>query len=576
MLSELVVHNFAIISRLHVTFDPGFTVITGETGAGKSILVGAVNLILGSRASQDMIRTGADETTVEALFTFENPDVLASRLRGLGAEPSTELVIKRTVSRLGRNRVFINGRLATLAQLQALAMGLISISGQHEHQILLNPDIHLDLLDQYGNLGEAASKVARAYAEWTQRLDAFRRLQRVKAQRQEQTDFLRFQLQELERARLVPCEDEELQAERKILHHAATLHEAAQAAYGLLYRDHGSVLEKLDEIAKHLKTIADIDPTQKPALDHVEQARIHAEESSFLVQHYAGSIRFDPARLAEVEDRLAVLGRLAKKYGPTVADMIRKRDELRKAMGESADVDWEESVLRKEANQAEERLRALAEELSRQRQSVAEKLRSEVEEVLALLDLPKARFDVMFSTPQQDDPESFSSLVSAKGIDRVEFLLSANPGEELKPLAKVASGGELSRILLALKTLLSRQGEAETLIFDEVDTGIGGRTAELVGRQLQHLSERFQVLCITHLPQIACFGTHHYRVIKHTSGETTQIAIARLRPQERVEELARMLGGVSITEKTLAHAKEWLERAQPPTFRKYNTSDKSC
>ncbi|ROQ89894.1 DNA repair protein RecN [Desulfosoma caldarium] len=561
MLSELLVHNFAIISRLHVAFEPGFTVITGETGAGKSILVGAVNLLLGGRASQEMIRTGADEATVEALFTFESPDVLASRLRGLDAEPSTELIIKRTVSRSGRNRVFINGRLATLAQLQALATGLISISGQHEHQILLNPEIHLDLLDQYGNLGATVAEVGKAYAEWTQRLDALKRLQRMKAQRQEQMDFLRFQLQELEAARLVPHEDEELQAERKRLQHAATLHDAAETAHRLLYRDHGSVLEKLGEIAKHLETIAHIDPAQKPALEHVEQARIHAEELSFLVQQYAGSIRFDPARLAEVEDRLAVLGRLAKKYGPTVADMIQKRDELRKALGQDADVAWEESALRKEAAEAEGRLRALAEDLSRKRQAVAEKLRGDVQDVLARLDLPEARFDVAFCAPSKDDANDFAGRVTAKGIDRVEFLLSANPGEDLKALAKVASGGELSRILLALKTLLSRQSEAETLIFDEVDTGIGGRTAELVGRQLQRLSERFQVLCITHLPQIACFGTHHYRVLKQTTGQTTQTAMARLSPQERVKELARMLGGVSITEKTLAHAREWLERA---------------
>ncbi len=562
MLSELVVHNFAIISKLHVTFDPGFTVITGETGAGKSILVGAVNLLLGGRASQEMIRTGAEEATVEALFTFESPMILAPRLESLDVELSTELLIKRTVSRSGRNRVFINGRLATLSQLQALATGLISISGQHEHQILLNPDIHLDLLDQYGNLGSDVLSVAKAYGEWAQRLESLKKLQRMKEQRQEQIDFMRFQLQELEGARLVPHEDEELQAERKLLQHAAVLHEAAETVYRLLYRDHGSVLEKLTEITKHLEIIVGIDPSQKQALDHVEQARIHAEELSFLVQRYAGSIRFDPGRLAEVEDRLAVLGRLAKKYGPTVEDMIRKREDLRKALGEDADVAWEESVLQKEVVQAEEHLLALAEELSRKRQAVATELRGEVENILARLDLPKARFDVAFSHAVEDTAHGFAGRVTPKGIDRVEFLLSANPGEALKPLAKVASGGELSRILLALKTLLSRQGEAETLIFDEVDTGIGGRTAELVGRQLQDLSRRFQVICITHLPQIACFGTHHYRVSKESTGDTTQTMMTRLEPRERVSELARMLGGVTITDQTLAHAREWLDRAQ--------------
>ncbi|MEJ5365050.1 MAG: DNA repair protein RecN [Desulfosoma sp.] len=563
MLSELVVHNFAIISRLHVAFDSGFTVITGETGAGKSILVGAVNLLLGGRASQDMIRTGADEATVEALFTFDNPKILAERLQGLDVEPSAELVIKRTVSRSGRNRVFINGRLATLSQLQALAVGLISISGQHEHQVLLNPDIHLDLLDQYGGLEDDAARVAEAYAQWTQKLDALKRLQRMKEQRREQLDFMRFQLHELEAARLVPNEDEELQNERRILQHAATLHEAAENAHRLIYREHGSVIEKLDEAARNLETIARIDPSQAPALDHVEQARIHVQELSYMLQQYLGGIRFDPQRLAEVEDRLAQLARLAKKYGPTVADMIRTRDELRTALSGDADADWEESVLQKEAARAEEHLRALAQELSRRRRSAAARLRGDVEQVLARLDLPKARFDVRFSGDADVSAEDFAAQITAKGLDRVEFLLSANPGEALKPLAKVASGGELSRILLALKTLLSGQGEAETLIFDEVDAGIGGRTAELVGRQLQDLARRFQVICITHLPQIACYGSHHYRVAKESDQDTTRTTISRLDPQERITELARMLGGVTITEKTLAHAREWLERAHP-------------
>ncbi len=246
--------------------------------------------------------------------------------------------------------------------------------------------------------------------------------------------------------------------------------------------------------------------------------------------------------------------------------MIRTRDELRKALTGDADAEWEETVLQKEAGQAEERLKALAQELSRKRRSAAARLRDDVEQVLARLDLAKARFDVRFSEEAEGAAEDFAGRVTAKGIDRVEFLLSANPGEALKPLAKVASGGELSRILLALKTLLSRQGEAETLIFDEVDAGIGGRTAELVGRQLQELARRFQVICITHLPQIACYGTSHYRVVKESDGDTTRTAIARLGDEERIAELARMLGGVTITEKTLAHAREWLERAQstPP------------
>jgi DNA repair protein RecN (Recombination protein N) len=562
VLSELIVHNFAIIRRLHLSLDPGLTILTGETGAGKSILVGAVNLVLGSRASQEMIRTGAEEATVEAVFTFDSPDVLRPRLEPLGLEPATELLIKRTVTRSGRNRVFINGQLATVQQLQGLAQGLISISGQHEHQVLLDPDVHLDLLDRYGDLGGDAEKVQEAFRRWAEKREALRRLRQMKRQRQEQLDFMRFQLQELEAAQLHEGEDEALEAERRLLKHAATLHEAASASYGLIYRDPGAVLERLDDTSRHLQTIVEIDPSRKNLLEYVEQARIHMEELSHGLQQVLSSIRFDPGRLAEVEDRLAVLARLAKKYGPTVADMIRKREELRQAAASDADVEWEESRLEKEIAAAFDEYRELAGDLSRKRREAAGRLREDVEKVLAHLDLPRARFDAAVQSPSPRDVAAWEAAATARGVDRVEFLLSANPGEALKPLAKVASGGELSRILLALKTLLSRQGEAETLVFDEVDTGIGGRTAELVGRQLQQLAERFQVICITHLPQIACFGRHHFRVHKESDADSTRTSVTRLDDRERVEELARMLGGVTITEKTLAHAREWLEKAR--------------
>ncbi|SMC20574.1 DNA replication and repair protein RecN [Desulfacinum hydrothermale DSM 13146] len=562
MLSELIVHNFAIIRRLHLSLDPGLTILTGETGAGKSILVGAVNLVLGSRASQEMIRTGAEEATVEAIFTFDSPEVLRSRLAPLGLEPATELLIKRTITRSGRNRVFINGQLSTVQQLQGLAQGLISISGQHEHQTLLDPEVHLELLDRYGELGDDAAQVAQAFQRWAAKREALKRLRQMKRQRQEQLDFMRFQLQELEAAQLQEGEDETLEAERRLLKHAATLHEAASAAYGLVYRDQGAVLERLDETDRHLQTIVDIDPSRKSLQEYVEQARIHMEELSHGLQEVLSSIRFDPGRLAQVEDRLAVLGRLANKYGPSVAHMIRKRDELRQALASDGEVEWEESQLEKEIAAAFHTYRELARALSHRRKEAAERLQEDVERVLARLDLPRARFQAAVQPPPDRDLKAWETAATARGVDRVEFLLSANPGEDLKPLAKVASGGELSRILLALKTLLSHQGEAETLVFDEVDTGIGGRTAELVGRQLQQLSERFQVLCITHLPQIACFGRHHFRVHKESDADSTRTSVTRLDDRARVEELARMLGGVTITEKTLDHAREWLERAR--------------
>ncbi len=561
MLTELIVHNFAIIHRLHLAFDSGLTMLTGETGAGKSILVGAVNLILGSRASQEMIRTGSDEATVEAAFTFDDPGVLGPKLAALGQEPAEELIIKRTITRTGRNRIFINGQLATLQQLQQLARGLISVSGQHEHQVLLSRDVHLDLLDRYGNLEEERSSVAEAFHAWNQKREELQRLRRMKHEQRDQLDFMRFQLQELESARLQEGEDEVLEAERRILKNAAAVHEAAETAYGLIYRDQGAALELLDRVSEKLDFLTEIDPTRQPAREHLEQARIHLEELSHLLQDILSSVRFDPQRLAEVEDRLAVIHRLARKYGPTVADMIQKRQELQKALSADADLEWEESRLEKEIAEAESQYRGHAARLSEKRREAASRLREEVEHVLEQLDMRGARFDVRFWTPDSD-PRQAGSYATEKGTDQVEFVLSANPGEALKPLSKVASGGELSRILLALKTLLSHQEEAETLVFDEVDTGIGGRTAELLGRQLRRLARRFQVICITHLPQIACFGDHHFRVAKLRDDQATRTVITPLNDEQRVEELARMLGGVTITEKTRAHAREWLEKAR--------------
>ncbi|WP_170180186.1 DNA repair protein RecN [Desulfoglaeba alkanexedens] len=565
MLAELIVHNFAIIRDLQVDFEPGLNVLTGETGAGKSILVGAVNLILGSRASQEMIRSGAEEATVEALFVFHDSPVLQERYRSLGLAPGEECVIRRVVSRTGRNRVFIDGQLVTLQQLQAFAEGLLSISGQHEHQLLLNPEVHLDLLDDFGKLGPHVTDVAEAFDRWTRTRDQWMRLRRHREELARQRDFLRFQLNELESASLKPAEDEKLQAEEKVLRHAETLYEAAKRAQRLLYSDQGAVLERLDQVGKDLAVLASIDPRQKTLAEHLDQATIHLEELHHALQEYAGSIAFDPHRLAEIQDRLALIQRLAKKYGPTVDHMLEKLEELRTALADEEEQEFREEALQKEMETLRSTYLSRARALSEERRRAASALSEAVRSVLASLDLPRARFDVRFDEERENLETVTDAAFTRKGVDRVEFLLSANPGEDLKPLARVASGGELSRILLALKSLLSLQGEAETLIFDEVDTGIGGRTAELVGRQLQQLARRHQVICITHLPQIACYGAHHYKVAKHTSGDETHTLITRLDGGERVEELARMLGGVSISEKTRAHAREWLEKAQRAT-----------
>jgi len=581
VLTELVVHNFAIIRHLEIFFQDGLNMVSGETGAGKSILVGAVNLMLGGRASQEMIRTGATEATVEAIFPLADQNIVRERLDEWGLQASKELVIRRSINRSGRNRIFVNDQSVTLQQLQQLAKGLVSVSGQHEHQLLMDPEVHLELLDTFGSLEAYVREVGRLYGEWSATREALHKLRRSKEEKATHLDWMRFQLQEIESAKLQPDEDITLEKERNLLHHAATLSEAAESSFQKLYASRGAILGQLAEIEKSVETLGRIDPTQQPLLSHLEQARIQLEELAHSLQQYAHGISFDPQRLTAVEERLTVLQRLGKKYGSTVEAMLMRLEELSLALSREEDSDTMEERLEKTLEELRLAYLEKARDLSRRRHEVAVNLAGEVEDTLASMDMSRARFAVLFdekcnvgTKPDNTAEQDFSGksgvdnrptsdpTFTASGIDRAEFLLSANPGEDLKPLVKVASGGELSRILLALKSLLSRSGEAETLIFDEVDAGIGGRTAELVGLQLKRLADKHQVICITHLPQIACYGRHHYQVAKESTGEETVTNIRLLSQKERVEELSRMLGGIAISDKTRAHARELLQRGQ--------------
>lgn len=562
MLQEITVHNLAIIRQLEVSFGPGLNVVSGETGAGKSILVGAVNLILGSRASQDLIRSGAKEAMVEALFELPPDITLRAYLQELGIDFDGHLVIQRTISRTGRNRIFVNDQLVTLQQFQPLAAALASISGQHEHQTLLDPETHLGLLDAFGDLEGLCQEVANLFRQWSRARDELRKLRASRQQRAEQLLWMQAQLQEIEAAGLKAGEQEALQQEANVLKHAATLHDLAQRSYQSVYLDRDSILGQLAGVEKDLETLTKIDASQGMLRTNLNEARIHLEELAHTLQKYASAISLDPHRLTAVEERLAVLQRLGKKYGGSFEELLQRRDELRRALNEDEQSDLVEAQLEAELKRTQDAYLSRATELSGKRMDAGRRLAGEVEAVLATLDMHRARFAVQFEDRDRGKPAPSESAFSASGLDRLQFLLSANPGEDLKPLSKVASGGELSRILLALKSLLSRRGEAETLIFDEVDAGIGGRTAELVGRQLKLLAEKQQVICITHLPQIACYGDSHYRVAKQASGKETTTSIELLSPDERIEELARMLGGIAISDKTRAQAIEFLQRAQ--------------
>jgi DNA repair protein RecN (Recombination protein N) len=569
LLAELQISNFAIIDNLSVSLGPGLTVITGETGAGKSILVNAINLLLGSRGSADLIRSGSQEATVTALFNLLSEEDSAKNLKILNKFGSLEVLVKRTLSTSGRNRVFINDQLTTVGLLTELCRGLVSISGQHEHQLFLEPEAHLETIDRFGGLEKQVQTYAQTFAELKKRLTELRQLRRQAQERKEKEELRFFQLEEINKARVKVDEEIQLEEERERLRHVESLKEGAATAHQVLYADSGAVLEAVSKCQKILADLGGLDPTLKPLAETLEGLRHQVEDISFSLRDYTEQIQADPARLEWVEERLHTLRRLIQKYGGSTRAVIDHADQLRQEL-EATESD-EVEIGEKEKAVEEIRQKALKQalELSKSRRKTASRLGKAVEKTSASLDMPNCRFEVQFDLEESLAARSGTEairvgeyLLDEKGLDRVAFFFSANPGEEVRPMAKIASGGELSRIVLILKELLARKTAQETLIFDEVDSGIGGRTADRVGRSLNGLAQLHQVVCITHLPQIACYGDRHYVVRKSTYKGRTITALEELTGQERLEEIARMLGGEKISAKTRAHAKEMLSRAQ--------------
>ena len=576
MLAELQISDFAIIDKLSVSFNPGLTVITGETGAGKSILVNAINLLLGSRGSADLIRSGSQEATVNALFSLAGEDFSDKNSEILKKFGSLEVLLKRTLSASGRNRVYINDQLTTVGLLTEFCRGLVSISGQHEHQLFLEPEAHLETVDIFGGLEEQVETYAQTFAELKKMETELRQLRRQVQERKEKEELRFFQLEEINKARIKVDEEVQLDEERQRLRHVERLREGASTVHHVLYADSGAVLEAVSKCQKILADLGGMDPILKPVAQTLEDLRHQVEDVSLSLRDYTRKIQADPARLEWVEERLHTLKRLMQKYGDSTRAVLTHGDKLRQEL-EATENDQVEIAAREEALE-EIRRKALQEalELSKSRRKTASQLGKAVENTSATLDMPNCRFEVQFdleesSASNKTSRASWSGaegirvgeyLLYEKGLDRVVFLFSANPGEEVRPMAKIASGGELSRIVLALKELLASKTAQETLIFDEVDSGIGGRTADRVGRSLKALAHRHQVVCITHLPQIACYGDHHYVVRKSTYKGRTITAMEELSGQDRLEEIARMLGGEKISAKTRAHAREMLDKAQ--------------
>ena len=553
MLRFLKIRHLAVIDTVEVEFDPGLNVLTGETGAGKSILVEAVGLLLGGRASGDLVRTGEEFAAVEAIF---------ERAGG-------ELLIRREITAQGRSRAFIDGTLATAGALKELSASLIELHGQHEHQTLLDPATHLEVLDAFGNLGAPCARVAAACDAWRAARTELERVRAALRERDTRLDLVTFQLAELDRAALnpaKPAEDAELASLRQVLASAERVERLCLDSYAALYERDDAILAGLGQVWRRVGELASLDARFRPYLEARDAIKSQLEDLALFLRRYAEGIEASPARLAQTEERLALLERLKRKHGPGLTDVIAKRDALTRELADLQGGDERMHDLDRAHRAALAAYVEAADDLSKERRRVAVGFATAMERGLSELAMERTRFEVRFGDPL---PEA---SWGPRGIDAAEFYVSPNPGEELRPLARIVSGGELSRIMLAVKTLVatSRHGYSDAalrppsaaapgLIFDEVDAGIGGRVADVVGRKLRTLGSTFQVLCITHLPQIAAFADTHFQIDKRVERGRTKTTVTRLAPEGRVDELARMLGGEAITDGLKRSAREMLE-----------------
>ena len=557
MLLELRIRNFAIIDELTLSFSKGFNILTGETGAGKSIILSAVQLLLGDRASEELIRSSEEEASVEALFDISGIRVVqeriqerAQKLAGAGEEDS--LLVRRVISRAGRGKAFLNGNLATLSMLSEIGEELLSIYGQHEHQSLQRIDTHIDILDEFGGVMQLRREFQDLFQKLSSLSQEVEKILGEKERRERDRELMAFQSKEIERAGIRIGEEEALKEEKRILTHAKKLTDFANASEEALYSNEGSAIERIQSILHQTKEMTAIDPSLSSTLKNLEGALIQLEEVALALREYSRRVEVNPVRLEEIENRLEEIDRLKRKYGSAEEEILRFKERIDEALKSYTSEEERLTQLEQEMGPLREEMVQRAQKLSRERKRVASELKKSVEKELATLGMRKTTFEVRIE----------EQALSPKGKDRVEFLISPNIGEEVKPLAKIASGGELSRIMLAMKRILAKVGGRQVLIFDEVDAGIGGAIAEVVGRKLRELSRHHQVVCVTHLPQIACFADRHHSVRKEVRAGRTITVVDPLEKGARVDEIARMLGGVKVTEKTRAHAQEMIENAQ--------------
>ena len=562
MLVELRLENYAVIDNLVVEFAAGLNLLTGETGAGKSILIDALTLLLGQKASADVVRTGADRAVISAVFEIETgaAKIVTGILEENGLDSENEsIILRRELSAAGKGRVFINNQPATVSVLKLLGPFLATVHAQNETLAAFDGPARLALLDAYA--GAQLAPVSAAFHRWNDIHNRIEELERDEQDRLRLLDLWTYQRKEIEAARLQPGEDEKLESQKLVLANAEKIYTAAMNAFDLLYQGDASTAASLRSARKQVEELARYEPKFREALAALESALISVEDVGAQVRDYAGGIEASPEHLAEIEDRLALLDRLKRKYGPTLDDTIRFGADVARKLSEMENKDEVLRRLRADLAQAAEAYVCEARILSKRRYEAARKLEKQVEAAINDLAM-KVTFKIEVNGSDEE------TNWTATGIDHVVYKIATNPGEPLRPLEDIASGGELSRVMLALKASVEASaqggrkkgpGVPRTLVFDEIDAGIGGRAAEAVGKKLKELARTSQVLCVTHLPQIATFADHHYLIEKRISGGRTRTSVRHITGDERTEEIARMLSGAKVTESSLKHAEQMLK-----------------
>ncbi|HHW56679.1 MAG TPA: DNA repair protein RecN [Clostridia bacterium] len=559
MLLALSIQNVALIEKAEIQFEEGFNVLTGETGAGKSIVIDSVLLLLGSRASKDIIRSGEDKAVVEGVFFVDsNKEKIADLLQetGLNLEEDDTLIINREITTSGRSYCRINGRMVPLSFLNKIGTFLVDILGQHEHQFLLDNTKHLSILDNFGDqefktLKGNFKRLLEQYKNIEKQISSFFKDEKEK---NEAIDFLRYQIEEIEKANLSIEEEIQLLEKRNLLINFEKLFNAINSAYKLLYEgDEGfSILDNLHIVIKNLEAALSVDEKLKPLKDKVENIGYELEDCALQVRDYLNSLDFDQRSLEEIEIRLDQINSLKRKYGPTIQHILEFKENKKKELEDILNFEERQKELEAKRQKLWKDIVDIGDKLHLERGEIARFIENKINDILKELNMSNAYFKI--NIEKMSEP-------TETGFDKAEFLISTNIGEPLKPLSKIASGGELSRIMLALKTILASADGISTLIFDEVDTGISGKTAQLVAEKMAYLSKRHQLICVTHLPQIASMADTHFVISKITKNDRTYIKIEKLDYQGKIKELARIMGGSNVTQTTLEHSKELLEMA---------------